>query len=112
MTIGLFGAIGTHEALSLGVPAVPGSSSASRRRSEVRPSGCDAELPITLLHVGSLYAVAAAAGTLLLVVLAGLGVSGPTAAIAGVVITTAVRLLAVRFDWSFPAQQALVPRSR
>ena len=48
----------------------------------------------------------------LLVVLVAVGVSGPTAAIAGVVLTTVVRLVAVRLGWSFPAQQALVVRRR
>jgi uncharacterized membrane protein YeiH len=109
VTIGLFGAIGTSKALSLGAPAVPAvfvGATAAVGGSVVRDVMLN--LPVMLLHVGSLYAVAAAAGTVLLVVLVAVGVSELTAAIAGVVLTTAIRLLAVRFGWSFPAQQALV----
>jgi uncharacterized membrane protein YeiH len=113
VTIGLFGAIGTTKALALGVPAVPAifvGAAAAVGGSVLRDVMLD--LPIALLHVGSLYAVAAAAGTALLVALEALSVPVPTAAIAGVVLTTAIRLLAVHFGWSFPAQQALVVRGR
>lgn len=113
VTIGLFGAIGASKALSLGVPAVPAifvGATAAVGGSVLRDVMLD--LPVTLLHVGSLYAVAAGAGAGLLVLLVALGASVPTAASAGVVLTTAVRLLALRFDWSFPAQQALALRRR
>ena len=113
VTIGLFGVIGASKALSLGVPSVPAvfvGTVAAVGGTVLRDVMLDQ--PVMLLHVGTLYAVAAAAGTLLLVVLVAVGVSGPTAAIAGVVLTTAVRLVAVRLGWSFPAQQALVVRRR
>ena len=109
VTIGLFGAIGTSKALSLVVPVVPAvfvGVIAAVGGSILR----DVMLgqPIMLLHIGSLYAIAAATGAVLLVVLVAAGVGGPTAASAGVVLTTAVRLLAVRYDWSFPGQHSLV----
>lgn len=113
VTIGLFGVIGASKALSLGVPSVPAvfvGTVAAVGGTVLRDVMLDQ--PVMLLHVGTLYAVAAAAGTLLLVVLVAMGVSGPTAAIAGVVLTTAVRLVAVRLGWSFPEQQALVVRRR
>ncbi len=70
VTIGLFGAIGTSKALAYGVPVVPaifvGVLSAVGG-SILRDVALN--LPIALMHVGSLYAVAATAGTTLLVVL-------------------------------------------
>jgi uncharacterized membrane protein YeiH len=113
VTIGLFGVIGASKALSLGVPSVPAmfvGTLAAVGGTVLRDVMLDR--PVTLLHIGTLYAVAAAAGTLLLVVLVAVGVPVPTAAIAGVVLTTAVRLLAVGLGWSFPAQQTLVLRRR
>ncbi|HSJ60236.1 MAG TPA: TRIC cation channel family protein [Jiangellaceae bacterium] len=113
VTIGLFGAIGTSKALALGVPAVPAvfvGAAAAVGGSVLRDVMLN--LPVALLHVGSLYAVAAAAGAVLLVVLVAVGVPVLNAAIAAVVLTAAIRLLAVRFGWSFPEQQALVVRRR
>lgn len=113
VTIGLFGAIGTSKALALGVPAVPAvfvGAAAAVGGSVLRDVMLN--LPVALLHVGSLYAVAAAAGAVLLVVLVAVDVPMLNAAIAAVVLTTAIRLLAVRFGWSFPEQQALVVRRR
>ncbi|MBO1752529.1 TRIC cation channel family protein [Actinotalea sp. BY-33] len=113
LTIGLFGAIGTSKALALDVPPVPavlvGAMSAVGG-SVIRDVILD--LPVALLHVGSLYAIAAAAGAALLVLLVTVGAELVDAAIAGVVLTTAVRLLAIRFGWSFPEQRALVVRRR
>ncbi|GGO73677.1 trimeric intracellular cation channel family protein [Nocardioides deserti] len=113
LTIGLFGAIGTSKALSLEVPAVPAvvvGAIAAVGGSMLRDLMLN--LPVALLHVGSLYAVAAAAGAAFLVSLVAVGVTVPDAAIAGVALTTATRLLAVRFGWSFPEQQALAVRRR
>jgi len=64
------------------------------------------------MHVGSLYAVAAIAGATVLVVLTRVGVDGNIAAIAGVVVTFAVRILAVLFRWSLPEQRAIRRRPR
>lgn len=113
VTIGLFGAIGTSKALALGVPAAPAvfvGAAAAVGGSVVRDVTLNR--PVALLHVGSLYAVAAAAGAVLLVVLVATDVPVLYAAIAGVGLTSAIRLLAVRFGWSFPDQQALVVRRR
>ncbi|GAA4381742.1 trimeric intracellular cation channel family protein [Agromyces bauzanensis] len=108
VTIGLFGAIGTSKALAFGVPVVPaifvGVLSAFGG-SILRDVTLN--LPIALMHVGSLYAIAATAGTVLLVVLVALDVNIVVAAIACVVVTTLTRLGSVRFGWSLPEQRAL-----
>lgn len=113
VVIGLFGAIGTSKALALGVPAVPAvfvGAAAAVGGSVLRDVTLN--LPVALLHVGSLYGVAAAGGAALLVALVALGVPALWAAVAGVVLTTLVRLLAVRYGWRFPEQQALAVRRR
>jgi uncharacterized membrane protein YeiH len=115
VTIGLFGAIGTTKALSLGVPEVPavflGALSAvggSIMRDLLL------NLPIALMQVGSLYAIAAVAGSSVLVVLVSLGVNVTIAALACVAVTFGVRILAVLFKWSLPEQRRLerIPRIR
>lgn len=113
VTIGLFGAIGASKALALGVPALPAvfvGAAAAVGGSVLRDVTLG--LPVALLHVGSLYAVAAATGTALLVALVAAGAPVLYAAVACVVLTTLVRLLAVRFHWSVPEQRALVLRRR
>jgi uncharacterized membrane protein YeiH len=108
VTIGLFAAIGTTKALAYGVPEVPavfvGVVSAVGG-SILRDVSLN--LPIALMHVGSLYAVAAAAGTVLIVVLVALGTNITVAAIACVIVTTLIRLGSVRFGWSLPEQRAI-----
>ena len=115
LTIGLFGAIGTTKALAMGLPVVPsvfvGALSAvggSILRDLLL------QLPIALMHVGSLYAVAAIAGCTTLTVMVGLGVPVFLAASVCVVITFGVRILAVLFRWSLPEQRAIttVPKLR
>ena len=108
LTIGLFGAIGTTKALAAGLPVVPsvfvGALSAvggSILRDLLL------QLPIALMHVGSLYAVAAIAGCTTLTVMVGLGVPVFLAASVCVVITFGVRILAVLFNWSLPEQRAI-----
>ncbi len=115
LTIGLFGAIGASKALSLGLPEVPAifvGVVAAVGGSILRDVLLS--LPIALMHVGSLYAVAAGAGTVVLVVLIDLGVPLSIAAILCVVVTLIIRLLAVRFGWSLPEQRELgrLPRVR
>ncbi len=108
VVIGLFGAFGTSKALALGLPPVPA----------VFVGVCAAVgggilrdvimgLPVAVMHVGSLYAVAAAGGCAVLVVLTVLGVAVPAAAVVGIVVTCVVRLLAVVFDLSLPEQRNL-----
>lgn len=108
VTIGLFAAIGTTKALAYGVPEVPavfvGVVSAVGG-SILRDVSLN--LPIALMHVGSLYAVAAAAGTVLIVVMVGLGANITVAAIVCVIVTTLIRLGSVRFGWSLPEQRAI-----
>lgn len=108
LTIGLFGAIGATKALALGLPEVPAlfvgvvSAVGGSILRDVLLN-----LPIALMHVGSLYAVAAGAGTIVLVTLVDFGVAPTIAAIACVVVTLVIRLLAVRFGWSLPEQREL-----
>ncbi|AAT89262.1 hypothetical protein ATY41_10320 [Leifsonia xyli subsp. xyli] len=108
LTIGLFGAIGATKALSLGLPEVPAvfvgvvSAVGGSILRDVLLN-----LPIALMHVGSLYAVAAGAGTVVLVVLVDLAVPPSIAALVCVVVTLVIRLLAVRFGWSLPEQREL-----
>ena len=115
LTIGLFGAIGTTKALAAGLPVVPsvfvGALSAvggSILRDLLL------QLPIALMHVGSLYAVAAIAGCSTLVLMVEFGVPVLLAAAVCVVITFGVRILAVLFRWSLPEQRTItkVPKIR
>ena len=113
LTIGLFGAIGTTKALALGLPEVPaiflGVISAVGG-SILRDLLLN--VPIALMSVGSLYAVAALVGTTSLVVFVALGANIVVAATVCVVLTFAVRILAVLFKWTLPEQVALRRRTR
>ncbi|GAA4357315.1 trimeric intracellular cation channel family protein [Microbacterium rhizosphaerae] len=111
VVIGLFGAFGTSKALTLGLPVVPA----------VFVGVCAAVgggvlrdilvgLPVAIMHVGSLYAVAAGGGCVVLAALQQLGAPPSAAAIAGIAVTTVVRLLAVIFDLSLPEQRMLYRR--
>jgi uncharacterized membrane protein YeiH len=108
VTIGLFGAIGTTKALSQGLPEIPslfvGVVSAVGG-SIIRDMMLN--VPIAIMHVGSLYAVAAGVGCGLLIVLVLLQVPITIAAITCVVVTTAIRVLAARYGWSLPQQRAI-----
>ncbi|MCR2800947.1 MULTISPECIES: trimeric intracellular cation channel family protein [unclassified Microbacterium] len=108
VVIGLFGAFGTSKALALGLPMVPA----------VFIGVCSAVgggilrdvimgLPVAIMHVGSLYAVAAGVGCFVLAGLDALGVPLTAAAVASVVVTAVIRLLAVIFDISLPEQRRL-----
>lgn len=108
LTIGLFGAIGTTKAISLGLPPVPAifvgvlSAVGGSILRDVLLT-----IPIAIMQVGSLYAVAAFAGAATLVVLSALGANVLLAAIACVAVTFGVRVLAVLFRWSLPEQRPL-----
>lgn len=113
ITIGLFGAIGTTKALALGLPPVPavfvGALSAvggSILRDLLLT------MPIALMQVGSLYAIAAVAGSVVLVALVALGANVTIAAVACVAVTFGVRVLAVAFHWSLPEQRRIEWRPR
>ncbi|MRG61575.1 hypothetical protein GE115_17085 [Agromyces sp. CFH 90414] len=111
LVIGLFGAFGTSKALSLGVPIVPAvfvgicAAVGGGVLRDVLMS-----LPVSIMHVGSLYAVAAGAGCIVLAVLDLFGVPIFIAGIAGVAVTTVIRWLAVIFDLSLPEQRMLYRR--
>ncbi len=113
LTIGLYCAIGTTKALSLGLPAIPSvfvGVVAAVGGSILRDMLLN--LPIALMHVGSLYAVAAVAGASTLVTLLALGVPVFIAATICVIVTFGVRVLAVLFRWSLPEQRRIerIPR--
>jgi len=106
VVMGLFGAIGASKALSLGVGeagalvvGVIGAIGGGMLRDIIL------NRPISFLQVGTLYAVAAGAGAGAFILLAELGTPIPVAGLVGVVVTTVVRLAAVRFDWTFPEQR-------
>jgi uncharacterized membrane protein YeiH len=108
LTIGLFGAIGTTKALAAGLPVVPsvfvGALSAvggSILRDLLL------QLPIALMHVGSLYAVAAILGCTSLVLMLTMGVPVFIAAVVCTAITFGIRILAVLFNWSLPEQRTI-----
>lgn len=108
LTIGLFGAIGTTKALALGIPEVAAvfvGVLAAVGGSILRDLLLT--MPIALMHVGSLYAVAAAAGSGLIAVLLALGTPVFAAAVAGVALTFGVRIASVLFGWSLPEQRAI-----
>ncbi|GAA1323979.1 trimeric intracellular cation channel family protein [Leucobacter albus] len=108
VSIGMFGAIGATKALSLGLPVVPalfiGTVSAvggGVLRDMIL------NIPIALMHVGSFYAVASMGGIVVLLIMLQFGAPVLIAGIVCVVVTTLLRLLAVRFGWSLPEQRAL-----
>ncbi len=106
--IGLFGAFGTSKALAFGLPLVPSifiGALAAVGGGVARDVAMG--LPIAIMHVGSLYAVAAAAGCTVLGVSFQAGLDIVPAAIAGVAVTIVIRLLAVIFDVSLPEQRRI-----
>ncbi len=113
LTLGLFGAIGTTKALSLGLPPVPAifvGVIAAVGGSILRDLLL--AVPIAIMQVGSLYAVAAFAGSAVLVLLQAFNVDVLIAAIACVAVSFGVRVLAVLFNWSLPEQRPLELRRR
>ncbi|MCT9820023.1 TRIC cation channel family protein [Microbacterium sp. W1N] len=111
LVIGLFGAFGTSKALALGLPLVPAvfvGVCAAAGGGVLRDVLMG--LPVAIMHVGSLYAVAAGAGAFVLAVSQELGLAPVWAAVVGVAVTTVIRVLAVVFDISLPEQRALYRR--
>ncbi|GAA3646293.1 TRIC cation channel family protein [Microbacterium marinilacus] len=109
--IGLFGAFGTSKALALGLPLIPAifvGAIAAVGGGIARDIAMG--LPIAIMHVGSLYAVAAAAGCTALGISYQLGLEIVPAAVLGVSVTTVIRLLAVVFDLSLPEQRRIYRR--
>jgi uncharacterized membrane protein YeiH len=115
LTLGVYGAIGATKALAFGLPEVPAifvGVIAAVGGSVMRDVLMN--LTIAMMHVGSLYAVAAGAGTAVLVALVAFGTPTLASAIVGTAVTVCIRLLAVRFGWTLPEQRALsrLPRWR
>jgi uncharacterized membrane protein YeiH len=106
--LGLFGALGTTKALAFGLPVVPAifvGAVAAVGGGILRDLLLN--LPISIMQVGSLYAVAAIVGATTLAVLDGFGVNALVAGIVCVVVTFGLRVLAVVFDWRLPEQRHL-----
>ena len=107
LVIGLFGAFGTAKALAVGLPEVPAvfvgvCSGVGGILRDVFMG-----LPVAIMHVGSLYAVAAGVGCAVLAATHALGAPLLAAAVACIAVTTVIRLLAVIFDISLPEQRAI-----
>lgn len=111
IVIGMFGAFGTSKALGLGVPVVPAvfiGVCAAVGGSILRDVIMG--LPVAIMHVGSLYAVAALLGCTAIVSLHALGVGLVIASVIGIAVTAVIRVLAVIFDLSLPEQRRLYRR--
>jgi uncharacterized membrane protein YeiH len=113
LTIGIYCAIGTTKAVAIGLPPVPAifvGVIAAVGGSVLRDMLLNQR--IALMHVGSLYAVAAVLGSGMLVGLIALGVPVVIAASVCVAVTFGLRILAVLFKWSLPEQRQLerIPR--
>ena len=106
LTIGIFGAIGTTKALSFGLPLIPSlfiGVAAAVGGSIIRDMLL--ALPIQLMQVGSLYAVAAGIGGVTLLSLLSFDVEVTFASIVAVAVTTTIRMLSVTLGWRLPAQR-------
>ncbi|MBS1675028.1 MAG: TRIC cation channel family protein [Actinobacteria bacterium] len=111
VVIGMFGAFGTSKAVAFGVPEIPAvfiGVCAAVGGGVLRDILMG--LPVSIMHVGSLYAVAAGAGCTFIVVAHELGMPIVLAAIIAIVVTAVIRVLAVVFDLSLPEQRALYRR--
>lgn len=111
VVIGMFGAFGTTKALAFGIPPVPAvfiGVCAAVGGSVLRDVLMG--LPVAIMHVGSLYAVAAGSGCTFIVIAQGLGMNVTLAAVLGIVVTAVIRVLAVIFDVSLPEQRRLYRR--
>ena len=111
VVIGMFGAFGTSKAIALGVPEVPAifiGVCAAVGGGVLRDMLMG--LPTAIMHVGSLYAVAAGAGCTFIAVAHAFGMPITLAAIVGILVTAVIRVLAVSFDVSLPEQRRLYRR--
>ncbi|MFT4295941.1 MAG: TRIC cation channel family protein [Micropruina sp.] len=111
VVIGMFGALGTVKALGVGMPVVPAifvGVCAAVGGGMLRDVLMG--LPVAVMHVGSLYAVAAGSGCIVLTTALALGAPMTWAAGGCVVVTAVVRIFAVAFDLSLPEQRRLYRR--
>jgi uncharacterized membrane protein YeiH len=114
VVIGMFGVFGTTKALRVGVPIVPAVfvGIASAVGGGILRDVLVDTSP-TILYVGSLYAVAAGGGCVVAALGRELGVSVGVAAVAGIVVTAALRLSSVTFGLSIPEQRDIpLPKRR
>ena len=108
LAIGMYGALGTTKALAFGLPIIPAlfvGTVAAVGGGAIRDILLN--IPISVLQVGSLYAIAALIGNASIVLSLVLGAEVFVAGIVGVAITTVIRLLAVWFGWSLPEQRTI-----
>ncbi|WP_194763302.1 trimeric intracellular cation channel family protein [Microbacterium sp. UFMG61] len=111
VVIGMFGAFGTSKAIAFGIPPVPAvfiGACAAVGGGVLRDMLMG--LPTAIMHVGSLYAVAAGAGCTFIVIANAFGMPIPLAAVLGIIVTAIIRVLAVSFDVSLPEQRRLYRR--
>ncbi|MBB4070831.1 hypothetical protein EII31_01070 [Leucobacter sp. OH2974_COT-288] len=113
LTLGAFTALGTTKALSFGLPELPAmliGVTAAVGGGMIRDVLLN--MPIAVMHVGSLYAVAAIVGSGITVTLIHFGVDVTITGLVCVVLTAVLRLLAMRFGWSLPEQRAFDRKRR
>ena len=111
VVIGMFGAFGTSKAIALGLPMIPAvfvGVCAAAGGGVLRDVLMG--LPVSIMHVGSLYAVAAGAGCAFIVVAHALGMGIVPAAVIGIVVSAVGRVLSVAVDVSLPEQRRLYRR--
>jgi uncharacterized membrane protein YeiH len=107
LTVGLYAAIGMTKALGIGLPLLPAmfvGVTAAVGGSALRDMLLGQ--PVAMLKVGTLYAVAAIAGTIALAASLACGAQVQVAAVVCAAVTTAVRMCAVWFGWSLPEQRS------
>lgn len=108
LTLGTFAMIGTTSAIYAGLPVVPSvflgliTAVGSGMMRDVMLN-----MPIAVMHVGSLYATAALVGTMTLEALYHSGMNIDIAGFICIIVTVVIRLLAHRFGWSLPEQRVL-----
>ena len=108
VVIGMFGAFGVSKAIAFGIPAVPAvfiGACAAVGGGVLRDMLMG--LPVAIMHVGSLYAVAAGVGCSSIVIMHAFGVNITIAALIGIAVTAVIRVLAVLYDVSLPEQRRL-----
>lgn len=108
VVIGMFGAFGVSKAIAFGIPVVPAvfiGVCAAVGGGVLRDMLMG--LPVAIMHVGSLYAVAAGAGCTFIVVAHAFSMNITVAAVFGIVVTAVIRVLSVLFDVSLPEQRRL-----
>ena len=111
VVIGMFGAFGVSKAIAFGIPVVPAvfiGVCAAVGGGVLRDVLMG--LPVAIMHVGSLYAVAAGAGCTFIVIAHAFGMNITLAAVIGIIVTAVIRVLSVVFDLSLPEQRRLYRR--